>query len=438
MDRFNVETLGPATIDSPITIMPSSKFVSQQSRLLHKPFLAEVERCQKESKQPESFEIAGPSKKIYFSPPTTKAMIVTCGGLCPGINSVIRGLVMQLWYQYQVKNIVGVPYGYGGLAAKSKESFIPLNPDLVMNIHEQGGSFLGSSRGTPPTSEIVDSLQKSNANLLFVIGGDGTMKGALAISKEIKKRGLKISIVGIPKTIDNDIPFVRRSFGFETAVSIACQAAHSGHNEAKGTPNGIGLVKLMGRHSGYIAANTALATGHANFCLIPEVDFSLEGSEGLLAQLEERIKDSDHTLIIVAEGAGQKYFADGPGATDASGNKKLGDIGQYMKRRIVDHFKEKNITTSVKYIDPSYLIRSAAANPADNLFCANFAQNAVHGAMSGKTAFMVGYWHGKMTYVPLEAINGKNQQIDQSGHLWFNVLQMTGQPQTIGDEASKD
>ena len=391
MNRFQVESLGTPTIDSPIKILSSRKFVTANSRILHKPLLSEVKSSIEQGTDPETFELAGPSEKIFFAPEKTKAMIITCGGLCPGINSVIRGIVMQLWYQYGVKNIVGAPYGYRGLGIDSKQSFVELTPNVVMNIHEQGGSFLGSSRGTPPTREIIDCLEKHRVDLLFVIGGDGTMRGALSISRELQERNSKIAIVGIPKTIDNDIPFVRRSFGFETAVSIACQAAYSGHNEAKGTPNGIGLVKLMGRHSGYIAANTTLAAGHANFCLIPEIDFDLGGTNGLLAQLEKRIHETDHTLIIVAEGAGQKFFANTDLGTDASGNKKLGDIGLFMKDKIASHFKEKNITTSVKYIDPSYLIRSAAANPADNLFCANLAQSAVP-EMETDSGFMQHLW----------------------------------------------
>ena len=281
--------------------------------------------------------------------------------------------------------------------------------------------------------EIVDSLQRSNINILFVIGGDGTMRGAQAIAQEITQRNLQISIVGIPKTIDNDIPFVKRSFGFETAVSIAAQAALSGHNEAQGTPNGIGLVRLMGRNSGYIAANTTLATGHANFCLIPEVDFSIEGESGLLKLIHGRMKARrNHTLIIVAEGAGQKYFKKEDLPRDASGNLKHGDIGLFLKENITTYFQEQGIPTSVKYIDPSYLIRSAPANPADNLLCASLAKNAVHAAMAGRTAMLIGFWHGKMTHVPLSALEGESQKILPNGDLWFNVLETTGQPAKIG------
>lgn len=430
--RFAVPTLGPSELTNPISNTGHSRFVTAKDRLLSDPSLALFEKAKKDGFTPESFEIAGPSEKIYFSPARTKAAIVTCGGLCPGINAVIRALVMQLWYRYGVKNIVGVRYGYQGLGNDSSDGFWELDPTKVMNIHQTGGSFLGSSRGSPPVAEIVDTLQRTNINILFVIGGDGTMRGASALTEEVKRRHLSVAIVAIPKTIDNDIPFVRRSFGFETAVAAAAHAAYCGHNEAKGAPLGIGLVKLMGRHSGYIAANVALATGHANYCLIPEVDFSLEGPTGLLAELEKRMAVTDHTLIVVAEGAGQKYFQDQDLGTDPSGNPKLADVGVFLKDEIKKHFHQLGQRVSVKYIDPSYMIRSLPANPADNLFCANLAQNAVHAAMAGKTGIMVGYWHGRMTYVPLTAIKGQVQKINPDGDLWFNVLEMTGQPAVIG------
>ena len=425
-DRFHIDSLGEAKLENPIPFPPEHRFETQ--RLLFRPTIEEA----KAKKHPESFEIAAPSEKIFFSPQRSKAAIVTCGGLCPGINSVIRALVMQLWYRYQVKNIVGVRYGYQGFRLDAPDPFLVLDPQSVVNIHEQGGSYLGSSRGSPAASEIVDTLESANINMLYIIGGDGTIRGALDVYRQVQKRKLKIAVVAIPKTIDNDIPFVYRSFGFETAVALATNAAYSGHVEAKGIAKGVGLVKLMGRNSGYIAANATLALGHANFCLIPEVDFSLEGENGLLRLLEKRFEVSDHALIIVAEGAGQKYFQGKNLEFDASGNRKLGDIGVFLKEKINTHLRKKGIASAVKYIDPSYLIRSSRANPADNLLCANLAQSAVHGAMAGKTGLLVGVWHGEMTYVPLAALEKETQSIHPQGDLWFKVLEMTGQPARIG------
>jgi 6-phosphofructokinase 1 len=275
-------------------------------------------------------------------------------------------------------------------------------------------------------------LQSHDIDILFAIGGDGTMRGAMAISEELSARGRALAVIGIPKTIDNDIPYVRRSFGFETAVAHACEVIGAANNEARGVLNGIGLVKLMGRHSGYIAANTTLAAAHVNYCLVPEVPFAIEGRNGLLSCLEERFTRSDHAVIVVAEGAGQQYFTGGPVERDSSGNVRLGDIGVYLRDRIAAHFKAQGRNVPVRYIDPSYTIRAAAANPGDVLFCALMAQNAVHAAMAGKTAMLVGNWHGHMTHVPMRALIDKRQSIDPKGDLWFTVMEATGQPERIG------
>jgi len=425
--EFTIKSLGTPTLTSPIELATNRKYTNDTNRLLYNPHTQSVGA---DSKIP-CFEIAGPRAKIYFEPRRTKAAIVTCGGLCPGLNAVIRALVMQLWHRYQVRDIVGIRYGYQGLGADASDEFVPLAPDKISDIHEQGGTILGSSRGSPPVEEMVRTLQKFKINMLFCIGGDGTMRGAQAIAEEAAKRNHVISIIGIPKTIDNDIPYVRRSFGFESAVAVACQAVISAHEEARGARNGIGLVKLMGRHSGYIAANTAIATGHANFCLIPEVPFQLEGPNGLLALTERRLADKGHAVIVVAEGAGQDFFKDQPVRKDASGNARLGDIGLYLKDKIAHHFENKKTPFGLRYIDPSYLIRSTPANPADRLFCARLAQNAVHAAMSGKTSLLIGYWHGEMTHVPFSVLAGHRQTINPDGELWFNVLEATGQPMKI-------
>ena len=430
-DRFAIETLGTPKIPNPGTDHATSAIKEDGCRLLYDPHLAAFRSALASGCEPESFELAGPRSLIYFPPSHTKAAIVTCGGLCPGINSVIRSLVRELWYRYNVKNIFGIRFGYHGLSSHTKDEPIPLTPDNVMDIDSQGGSILGSSRGISDIGDIVDTLERCNINQLYPIGGDGTMRGAHAIFGEIQRRGLKIAVVGVPKTIDNDIPFVRRSFGFETAVTISASVLVAAHNEAKGTKNGIGLVKLMGRHSGYVTATATLCTGQPNFCLIPEIPFTLEGEGGLLALLEKRFASKDHALIAVAEGAGQQYF---PESTDrdASGNVRFGDIGVFLKERITQHFKDRKMEMSLKYIDPSYLIRAAPATPTDALLCSRLAQDAVHAAMAGKTGMVVGYWHGQNTHVPINALLGQSQRIKADGTLWFNVLETTGQPRNIG------
>jgi 6-phosphofructokinase 1 len=426
--NLTVDTLGTCIWNSPIQLSDSGDYTHDDELMAVKPNLKSLLSQIKRGETPEAFEVAGPREKLFFDPTAVKAAIVTCGGLCPGLNSVIRALVMQLWHRYGCRSIDGIMGGYHGLAADKARHFNGLTPDDVEDIHEQGGTILGTSRGTPPTHEIVDTLITKGINVLFVIGGDGTMRGADAIYQEIKRRSASIAVVGIPKTIDNDIPWVRRTFGFETAVSVAVESVKAAHTEAGSVYNGIGLVKLMGRDSGYIAANATLASGDVNFCLVPEIDFDLEGEGGLFNAIAERLERRHHAVIVVAEGAGQKFFSHRASVEkDASGNIKLGDIGVYLRDQIKDHFKSKGTGVTVKYIDPSYLIRASKANAADQLFCARLAQNAAHAAMAGRTGMLVGFWHGRLTHVPFSAITGR-QKINPAGELWFNVLESTGQP----------
>ena len=424
---FEIKNVIKPEIDNPIELPTNRRFMSDEDQIAFDPHITSLTKAFANQENPRAFEVAGPRSKIAFAPSKTKIAVASCGGLCPGINTVIRSIVLVAWHRYGVKGIQGVRFGYHGLG-RNRRPFIPLDPEIVSKIHTEGGTILGTSRGTPGAEEIVETLKKEEISILFAIGGDGTMRGVNAISKEIERQNLDISVIGVPKTIDNDIPYVRRSFGFETASSIACDAIHAAHTEALAFDRCIGLVKLMGRHSGYIAATAALANGHANLCLVPELPFKLEGSGGLIEQVEERIQRKGRMVIVVAEGAGQYLFDHLEGKTDPSGNRKLGNIGEYLKDKMLSHFENKGDPVAVKYIDPSYTIRSAAPNAADQLLCSRFAQNAVHAAMAGKTAMMIGYWHGRMTHVPVKALEGQSQKINPEGDLWYNVLESTGQP----------
>jgi 6-phosphofructokinase 1 len=358
---------------------------------------------------------------------------VTCGGLCPGLNDVIRAIVMELYYRYGTHSIYGIKYGYHGFLPEEGHEPVMLTPAVVADIHTQGGTILGSSRGGSDPDPIVDALERLNINILFTIGGDGTQRGAEDIWKVIKRRKLKIAVVGIPKTVDNDIIYVDKTFGFETAFSMAVDAISSSHVEAEGAFNGIGLVKLMGRHSGYIAANAALAMNDVNFVLIPEINFDLEGKNGFLYHLESRLMKRHHAVICVAEGVGQTWFIKDRRRTkcDASGNIKLADIGIYLQDVIKKYFSQKKIEFTIKYIDPSYMIRSAPAVPNDSIFCAQLGQNAVHAGMAGKTNILIGRWKTYFTHLPLWAIRGKQNRIDPESSLWWNVLESTGQPMNM-------
>ncbi|MGV6858976.1 MAG: ATP-dependent 6-phosphofructokinase [bacterium] len=427
---LSIHQLQPVEFPSPLHHYGNVTYVSDAERLLFHPHIP-LERDNS-----LSFEIAGPRKQLHFDPSKTRAGMVTCGGLCPGLNAVIRGLVMELWYAYGCRDIKGIRYGYQGLREDAAPP-IDLTPSLVSGIRSDGGTWLGSSRGAPSTSTIVDTLVKWGITLLFTIGGDGTMRGAHFINEEIRRRGLDIAVVGIPKTIDNDIPFVRRSFGFETAVGEAATAINAAEVEAKGVPYGIGLVKIMGRQAGFIAATATIASGNANFCLIPEIPFSLEGEGGLFDLITKQLEKSHHVVVIVAEGAGQEFFDPDELGVDASGNQKLGDIGVLLKKKLASYFSSQPMPVSIKYIDPSYLIRAKGPNFTDQLYADRLSRNAVHAGMAGKTGMLIGQWHGQLTHVPMHALHNRHSRVRQDGELWFNVRENTGQPHVIGSPQCK-
>ncbi len=434
MEMDNIETkiirLGNARVDSPLIAGYNSRnqpFVNDSDRVLIEIRERETQERLKRGETLSSFELAGPRQKIYFDPSKLRCAVVTCGGLCPGLNDIIRSVVLELYHHYGVRNIYGIRYGLQGFIPRYGHEVIELKPSRVTSIMDMGGSILGSSRGPQDINEIVDSLERMNIGILFMVGGDGTIRAAVAISDAILERGLKISVVGIPKTIDNDIYLVSQSFGFDTAVDVSTQAITGAHNEAQGYPNGIGLIKLMGRHSGFIAATAALAQQDVNFVLIPEVDFDLDGPEGFLTALEKRLATRGHAVIIVAEGAGQHFFENTPEERDESGNIRLKDIGIFLKNRIIQHFKGRGIEINIKYIDPSYMIRSLPANANDSVFCGFLGRSAVHAGMAGKTKLIISRWNNHFVHVPMEASVGKRKQVAPDGELWSAVLEATGQ-----------
>lgn len=379
-----------------------------------------------------SFEKAGPRAKIFFDPKQTRAGIVTAGGLCPGINNVIRSLVLMLVHKYEIREVLGFRYGFAGLDPKNGHEPIVLDHAAVETIHGHGGTILGTARGEQDVRAMVDELERRRISCLFTIGGDGTMKGAHAIAEEVTRRGLRIAVVFVPKTIDNDVPYVDKTFGFETAVSVARTAIDAAHTEATSAENGIGLVKLMGREAGFIAAYATLASHDVNVCLVPEVRYELHGPSGLLAFLERRLSTRGHAVVVVAEGCGTRLVPAGEVPRDASGNVKLSskelDIGMHLKQAIERHFEAKKIPIALKYIDPSYTIRGVAAHALDAVFCDELARHAAHAAMAGKTDVMIGRLHRSFTHVPLPVSMGEKKRIDPDRELWLAVTETTGQP----------
>ena len=428
---FSIETLGPCTIKSPIALSKvHGDFIAnyvEDNEFYRSDTTVKLGK-QESLDRKQVLEAAGPREMIYFSPQHVHAGIVSCGGLCPGINDVIRAVVRCLWYRYGVRRITGIRYGYKGFLPEYRFGTKELTPEVVDDIHKLGGTFLGSARGGgKEITQIVDTMERLNLNMLFTIGGDGTQRGALAIAEEISKRKLKIAGIGIPKTVDNDFSLIQRSFGFETAVEKAVEVVTAAHMEAHSQINGIGLVKVMGRDSGFIAAHTALASHEVNFVLIPEIPFEFDGPNGFLHHLEERLKSSRHAVIIVAEGAMQDQLIKEV-KTDAGGNVKMVDVGTFVKDKITEYFDDKEIEINLKYIDPSYMIRSARANPSDSIYCERLGNAAAHAAMAGKNKCVIGLVNNEFVHLPTKVVVSQRSRVDPEGNLWRDTLDATHQP----------
>jgi 6-phosphofructokinase 1 len=428
-DQTSIQVLGSAAVASPLRLAHESggtrgAFVPEEVRVRY-----QIETGTGHDLPADVlFEKAGPRERLFFEPRETKVAIVTCGGVCPGLNNVIRSAVMEFYYNYGVKQVFGIRYGYAGLNPKTGLSPIELTPKFVSDIHEKGGTILGSSRGHQPSDVMADFLVEQKINILLCVGGDGTLRGAQDVAKEVQSRGLNLAVVGIPKTIDNDVMYMSRTFGMATAMEKAHAVLDCAHSEARSAYNGVGLVKLMGRDAGFIAAGATLASQEVNFCLIPEVPFVLEGKNGFLEALRRRLESARHAVVAVAEGAGQDLIKQLPADTDASGNKRYADIGVYLKDQIVTYFKQQAIPVDVKYFDPSYFVRSVPANCEDALLCDLLARNAVHAALAGKTNLVVGFWNGAFIHIPISLAVSQKKQVDPKGILWSSVLATTGQP----------
>jgi 6-phosphofructokinase 1 len=432
-----VRRLGPATVPSPLADLlrartSSLHYVHESDRVLLDDTVAMAAARGGAVADLPSLEPGGPREQLFFDPAQVRVGIVTCGGLCPGLNNVIRGLVLELSEHYGVHDIIGFRDGYRGLIADDASGGpLRLDPQAVHGIQNRGGTILGTSRGDQDADAMVDTLVRRGVSVLFVIGGDGSLRGAQKIADAAEARGMVLAVLGVPKTIDNDIPYIDHSFGFQTAFARAAESIRAAQTEASSTPNGVGLVKLMGRHSGFIASYAALANHDVDFVLVPEVAFRLEGDNGFLNRLRRRVEAVGNAVVVVAEGAGQDLLQSG-GGLDPSGNARLADIGQLLRDRIGHHFKQAGVELSLRYVDPGYAIRSVAANAYDAVYCLRLAQTAVHAAMAGRTAMVVGRWHGRFVHLPISLATASRNQVDPDGDLWLSVLETTGQPAQFG------
>jgi 6-phosphofructokinase 1 len=427
-DDLAITRLGERTVDTPLADLLGERqetwhYVTETDRVLLDVVQGIANKRDVDVAGLPAFNPGGPRRKLFFEPSEVTAAIVTCGGLCPGLNNVIRGLVLHLGRAYGVKRVLGFRNGFKGLTDGSEP--MTLTEQTVADIQNRGGTILGTSRGNQDPVVAVDTMVRLGVNILFVIGGDGTLRGAQKLADEAVARGERIAVVGIPKTIDNDIPWIDRSFGFHTAFAQAAQSIRAAHIEASSTENGVGLVKLMGRHSGFIACYSTLASHDVDFTLIPEVPFDVDV---FLSRLKKKVEQQGHAVVVVAEGAGQEHFP-ASDQTDASGNAKLNDIGALLKKRIIDSFGDEPL--SVRYVDPGYEIRSVPANAFDAVYCTRLAQAATHAGMAGFTKMVVGQWSGRMVHLPIALATASRNVVDPHGQLWMNVLETTGQPKSM-------
>jgi 6-phosphofructokinase 1 len=433
-----IDTLGAARLASPVAShlgAAAVHYVGAADRVLLDDSLSSLRAANGAIEALPSFELAGPRDRIFFDPRTLRCGIVTCGGLAPGLNNVVRGIVLELWNGYGVRRISGFRHGYEGLIARHGHEPMALTPESVAHIHHEGGTVLGTSRGAQDPVEVVDHLEANGIGVLFVVGGDGSLAGALRIADEARRRAARIAVVGVPKTIDNDIGFIDRSFGYLSAYSAAVDAIRGARVEAMAARDGIGLVKLMGRHSGFLACQAALASTEVDLVLIPEVPLRMDGDGGVLACVDRVIARKGHAVIVAAEGAAQDLIdAPPPGADplDRSGNLRLKDVGPFLRDALHAHRRAIGREATVKYIDPSYTIRSVPACPSDSVYCWDMARHAVHAAMAGNTAMLIGRWHGRFVHVPIALAIRRRRHVDPDGDLWMSVIESTGQPRRFG------
>ena len=429
--ELQVPRLGECRFDSPLAKYVAGRrtnehYVDEDDRVLFDDTVELLRDRNLPLDQLPAFEPGGPRRRVFFEPGATRVGIVTCGGLCPGLNDVIRGLVLELHNHYGVDEVLGFRHGFAGLIPTHSHPPIPLVPGDIGTINEQGGTILGSSRGAQDPDVMADRLVELGIDILFVIGGDGSMRGAAGLADVLTARGLPIGVIGIPKTIDNDIPFIGQSFGFQTSYTTAALSIQAARVEAQSAVNGVGLVRVMGRHSGFIACYAALAGHNADFVLVPEVPFDLDGPSGFLACLHRAVAGRGSAVVVVAEGAGQHLVrADG---ADASGNAALADIGLYLKQAIGAHFAAAGTELTLKYIDPGYTIRSVPAQAGDSVYCVRLAQAAVHAGMAGRTKMVVGRRHNRFIHVPIAHVVSSRNQVAPDGDLWLSVLESTAQP----------
>jgi len=405
---------------------PGRHFVNPDELVMGHIITNDSKQAARDSETANGCFRANATRHIYWDPKDVRAAIVTCGGLCPGLNSVVRELTDCLYNEYGVKDILGMRGGYHGLSNPEELTPMYLTPKIVNEIHMKGGSVLMAGRGGNDCIRIVDKLKERDINMLFVVGGDGTQSGAHALFLEARKRKMPISIVGVPKSIDNDVMYFDKTFGFESAVAEAVSVIRGSFVEATSANRAVSIVKLMGRDAGFVSMYAAVASNLVDLCLIPEVDVKLQD---VLAYVDKVLAQKGYMVVAVAEGAGQN-FVESEGV-DPTGHTKYGDVGVFLRDAINEHLKRSDDGGRSFYFDPSYMIRAVPANPIDHIFCSRLSRDAVHTAMRGYTGVCVGPIHNIIIIMPMNNIASRQKTVNVHRNMWQVCVHQSGMPQQL-------
>ena len=429
-DDLAIARLGERTIDTPLRDLlggreESVHYVTETDRVLLDDTLGVAKRRSAGTPaELPAFNPGGPREKLYFEPSTVTAAIVTCGGLCPGLNNVVRALVLQLANAYGVKSILGFRNGYSGLTDTSAP--LALTPELVRDIHNRGGTILGTSRGGQEPAAMVDTLARHRVDMLFVIGGDGSLRGAQKIAAKpppatAARRG------GHPEDHRQrhsvDRPELRLPDRVRPRRRVDPRRAHRGrvHRRRRGTGQADGPAQRLHR--------LLCDTRQPRSRLRPDPRSLLPARQ--LPALPAQARRSAGARSRGRRRGRRAGAVPRSAETDASGNARLGDIGALLRERVTAHFAQHGTPLSLRYVDPGYAIRSVPANAFDAVYCARLAQAAVHAGMAGFTSMVVARWHGRFIHLPIALATATRNQVDPHGDLWMSVLEATGQPKHL-------
>jgi phosphofructokinase-like protein len=348
---------------------------------------------------------------------STRIGILTGGGDCPGLNAVIRAVTLHARQTYGWE-VLGIRNGFEGLY---EGEYVELNPSNVSHLLGRGGTMLGSSNRANPfaypvklpdgrveihdvSNRVMENLAKLDLHGLVVVGGDGTM----SFAQKFIQRGVP-RIVGVPKTIDNDLEATEYTIGFQTAVEVVVEAIERLHTTAESHER-IMIVEVMGRYAGWIALTAALAGG-AHVCLIPEIDY--DPDRVIEAFHRRHGRGVSYSIVVVSEGAkpkGGSLSVVTPG--DPTKQERLGGAGQRVAELIASRTDYDVRTTVLGHIQ-----RGGSPTAFDRELGTRFGVKAVELIAEGKFGHVAAVEHGKIVAKPIEKAVKKLKLVDPSGEL---------------------